>query len=154
MHEAVLDYVEKALAIDPDHDFSRGQLGRALYGCGEYERNLSLQQGYLSERLPGDQIPDLVAIFRQKGRLAAYQELASLREKYYKDDDPYPLSMARYYYWAGAYEKALDVLETWYQLRNPNMPYIGTGSRYEGLHHNARFLAILDSMHLPHPKTQ
>lgn len=154
MDEAVLDYVEKALAIDPDHDFSQSQLGRALYGCGEYEHNLALQQGYLSKRLPGDQIPDLVAIFRHKGRLAAYQELASLREEYYKDYDPYPLSMARYYYWAGANEKSLDVLETWYQLRNPNMPYIGTGSRYEGLHQNARFLAILDSMHLPHPKTQ
>ena len=151
-NEEVLDYVEKALAIDPGHIFSLGQLGRALYGCGEYERNLALERGDLLERLSEDQIPDLVAIYRQRGRLAAYQELASLREEYFKDNDPYPLSMARYYYWAGAYEKSLDVLEQWYRMREPNMPYIGTGSRYEGLHSNARFLAILDSMNLPHPK--
>ncbi len=150
--EEVLEYVEQALAIDPDHTFSRGQLGRALYGCGEYERNLALQMDYLSQRLPEDQMPDLVAIYRQKGRLAAYQELASLREEFFKDVDPRPLSMARYYYWAGEYEKSLDVLEQWYRMREPNMPYIGTGRRYEGLHDNARFLAILDSMNLPHPK--
>ena len=150
--EEVLDYVEKALAIDPGHTFSLGQLGRALYGCGEYERNLELQMDLLSGRLPEDQIPDLVAIYRQRGRLAAYQELALLWEEVFNEADPYPLSMARYYYWAGAYEKSLDVLEQWYRMREPNMPYIGTGRRYEGLHSNARFLAILDSMNLPHPK--
>jgi adenylate cyclase len=52
--EEVLDYVEKALAIDPGHKFSLGQLGRALYGSGEYERNLELQMDLLSGRLPED----------------------------------------------------------------------------------------------------
>lgn len=151
MDKAVLEYVEKALAIDPDHVFSLGQLGRALYGCGEYERNLELQETYLSERLSEEQIPDLVAIYQKEGQLAAYKELATLREEFFGDPERYPLSMARYYYWAGAYEKSLDILEKWYQLRNPNMPYIGTGSRYEALQDSARFLAILDGMNLPHP---
>ncbi len=152
MDKAVLEYVEQALAIDPDHSFSQGQLGRALYGSGEHERNLALEMAVLSGRLSGEEIPDLVAIYRQQGRLAAYRELAALKEKYFRDRDPQPLSMARYYYWAEAYERSLDVLEIWYRLHNPNMPYIGTGSRYEALHDSARFLAILDSMNLPHPK--
>ena len=62
--------------------------------------------------------------------------------------------MARHYYWAGAYKKALDELEKGYEMHDPNMPYIGTGTRFEALHDSVRFLAILNNMHLPHPKTQ
>jgi tetratricopeptide (TPR) repeat protein len=56
------------------------------------------------------------------------------------------------YYRAGAYEKALDELEKALEVRNPNLPYIGTGTRYEALHDSARFLAILNQMGLPHPR--
>ena len=62
--------------------------------------------------------------------------------------------MARHYYRAGAYKKALDELDKGYEMHDPNMPYIGTGTRFEALHDSVRFLTILDSMHLPHPKTQ
>lgn len=151
-HEEVLDYVEKALDIDPDHDFSKGQIERAFYDSGEYERSLQLNTAYLSKRLVPEDIPDLVQIFRENGRQAAYREVSFLWEKYYKDPDHYPLSMARHYYRAGAYEKALDILEKAYREHNPNMPYISTGSRYKALHDSTRFLAILDRMNLPHPK--
>ena len=55
-------------------------------------------------------------------------------------------------YRAGRFESAIDELEKGFEMHNPNMPYIGTGTRFETLHDSARFLAILDSMKLPHPK--
>jgi len=151
-HQEVLEYVEQALSIDPEHSFSQGQLERALYNAGEYERALRIQEASLVPVLGRERVPDLVSLFREKGRLATYQEIAGLYEEYFADREYYPLSMSMYYLRAGAYEKSLDVLETGYRLRNPNMPYIGTGSRYEALHDSARFLAILDAMNLPHPK--
>jgi TolB-like protein/Tfp pilus assembly protein PilF len=151
-HHEVLEYLEEALAIDPDHDFTKGQLERALYNSGDYERSLELNAAYLSRRLAPEDIPDLVYIYREKGRQAAYEEVARLWEAFYEDFDPFPLSMSRHYYRAGEFTKALDVLESGYRVHNPNMPYIGTGSRYEALHDSTRFLAILDSMKLPHPK--
>ncbi|MCK5692270.1 MAG: hypothetical protein KAI08_05460, partial [Bacteroidales bacterium] len=39
-HQEVIEYLEKSLSIDPDHAFTRGQLGRAHYNLGEYEKDL------------------------------------------------------------------------------------------------------------------
>lgn len=147
----VMEYLQRALSIDPDHAFTQGQLARAYYDLGEYEKNLEIQKAQLLGRLEEDRIPDLVTMFREQGRLVVYQEVVSLWELFYENPDRYPISMSRHYYRAGAFEKALDELEIAYQAHNPNMPYIGTGNRYKELHDSARFLAILDSMNLPHP---
>jgi tetratricopeptide (TPR) repeat protein len=124
-HQATLEYIEKALAIDPAHTFTRGQLGRALYNTGQYEKELEMQESFLFQKLGDTRIPDLDSIFRAQGRLAAYQEEARLRENYAEEIGYGP--GARDLYRAEAYEKAL--------------------------HDSTRFLAILDSMNLPHPKT-
>lgn len=151
-HEATLEFVEQALSIDPDHSFSRGQLERALYNAGEYEKALKIQEASLVRMLGRERVPDLVSVLRGKGRLATYREVAALYEESFKDRESYPLSMSRHYYRAGEFTKALDVLEIGCLQRNPNMPYIGTGHRYQALHDSTRFLALLDSMNLPHPK--
>jgi len=148
-HQAVMEYLEKALAIDPDNSFTRGQVGRALYNTGQYERELEMQERQLAQLLGEQNVPDLDSIFRKHGRLAAYQEVVRLREIYAEEIGYGP--GARDFYRAEAYEKALDQLEKALEVRNPNLPYIGTGTRYEALHDSARFLAILDSMNLPHP---
>jgi tetratricopeptide (TPR) repeat protein len=147
--KAALEYIEKALAIDPDHSFTRGQLGRALYNTGQYERELEMQENHLIKKLGRQKVPDLVAIYREHGRLAAYQEVVDFIETHAEVLGYGP--GARSYYRAEAYTKALDDLEKALEVRNPNLPYIGTGTRYEALHDSARFLAILDSMNLPHP---
>jgi adenylate cyclase len=153
-HQAALETIEKALAIDPDHSFTRGQLGRALYNTGQYEKELEMQKSLLVSLLEGQEVPDLVTIYRTHGRQAAYQEVARLWELCAPSHPQGPLTMSRHYYRAGAYEKALDELEKALEVRNPNLPYIGTGTRYEALHDSVRFLAILDQMNLPHPRNR
>jgi len=152
-HEAVVEYLEKALFIDPDHSFTRGQLGRALYNLGEYKRNLERQEVFLVQILDEKRVPDLDSIYRECGRQAAYKEVAYLWEVHNEAHQYNHISMAGRYYRAGEFERSLDELEKGLEIRNPNMPYIGTGTRYEALHDSTRFLAILDSMNLPHPKT-
>jgi len=152
-HEAAMEFIEKALALDPDHSFTRGQVGRALYNTGQFEKNLERHESYLVQKLGEMNVPDLDSIYREHGRLAAYQELARLYELY-SEELSYGHSYirrARDLYRAAAYSKALDELEKALEVRNPNLPYIGTGTRFEDLHDSARFLAILDSMKLPHP---
>jgi tetratricopeptide (TPR) repeat protein len=149
-HKAALEYIEKALTIDPDHTFTRGQLGRALYNTGQYEKELRRQEDHLIHQLGRPQVPDLVSIYREHGRLKAYQEVARIRELFAEELGYGPSAVDLYR--AGAYEKTLDEFEKALKVRNPNLPYIGTGTRFEALHDSARFLAILDSMNLPHPK--
>ena len=151
-HESVLEYLEKALEIDPEHSFTRGQLGRAYYNHGDYPKDLELHQKSLSGVYKGEELPDLVSLFREQGKDAAYKEVARLWEQHAKSNSYHPHGLAVHLYRAGEHTKAIDELEKGYALHNPNMPYIGTGTRYELLHDSARFLAILDSMKLPHPK--
>lgn len=151
-HRSVMEFLDKALSIDPDHAFTRGQLGRAYYNVREYEKDLELQKNYFTRVLGKGTVPDLDSIYRKQGRLAAYEEVAHLMELYSGENFYRPISLARDYYRIGAYEKAIDELEKGSVMHDPNMPYIGTGTRYEALHDSARFLAILDGMNLPHPK--
>lgn len=150
--QEVLKCLEEALAIDPEHAFTKSQIGRAHYNLGEYEKHLKIQEASLMIRLGGEKVPDLVNIFREKGQQASYQELAKQWEMIYEGQDLHPVFMSRLYYWAGEFEKALDELQKAYLAHNPNMPYIGTGTRYEALHDSSRFLAILDNMNLPLPR--
>ncbi len=151
-HRSVLEFLEKALSIDPGHSFTRGQLGRAYYNLGEYVKDLELHENYLTRVLGKEIVPDLDSIYKEQGRQAAYEEVVRLVELYSGENYYRPISLARDYYRIGAYEKALDELEKGYTMHDPNMPYIGTGTRYEALHDSSRFLAILDRMNLPHPK--
>ena len=153
-HLATMEYLEKALSIDTDHSFTLGQMGRALYNLGQYERNLEIQEKYLFQVFGEEIVPDLDSIYRLHGKQVAYQEVAHLWELYAEEHDYNHVTMARHYSRAGEYKKALDELEKGLIIHNPNMPYIGTGTRFEALHDSIRFLAILDSMNLPHPKKQ
>ena len=152
-HE-VLERLEEALSIDPDHAFTRGQLGRAYYNLGEYEKDLELEETYLSRRLGRESVPDLDSIYRLHGKQEAYQELARLWELYAENHSYRPISKAQDFYRAGRYSDALDELEKALEMHEPNLPYFGTGTRYKALHDSTRFLAILDSMNLPHPVKQ
>ena len=111
-----------------------------------------MQEKHLSRGLGEEMVPDLDSIYQEHGREVAYKEVARLWELHFNIHSINSFYMSRHYYRAAAYSKALDALEKGYEIRNPNMPYIGTGTRYEALHDSARFLAILDSMNLPHPK--
>ena len=151
-HQEVMVYLDKALSIDPDHAFTWGQVGRALYNIGEYEKNLGRQETRLAQNLGENEVPDLDSIYRKHGRKKAYEEVVRLWELVLGDGHTSHMFMAMNYYRAGAYEKALDELEKAYEMHNPNMPYIATGIRYKELHDSTRFVAILDKMNLPHPK--
>jgi len=151
-HQSSLEFVEKALTIDPGHPFVKGQLGRALYNAGEYEKNLQLTQNNLTNLLDEGRVPDLVSIYKINGKQAAYEEVTRMYELCMKRNDYSSMAMAKHYYRSGAYSKALDMFEKAYAEHNPNLPYFGTGTRFEALHDSARFLAILDRMNLPHPE--
>ncbi len=153
-HLSVMEYLEKALSIDPEHAFTRGQLGRAYYNLGEYEKQLEAEENSLSRLLGKEMVPDLDSIYQKQGREAAYKEVARLWELYREEHKIRPISLAVDLYRAGRFKRTIDELEKAYEMHDPNMPYIGTGTRYEALHDSARFLAILDSMKLPHPKTR
>ncbi|MDF1576465.1 MAG: hypothetical protein P1P86_14855 [Bacteroidales bacterium] len=148
----VLESIKKALRIDPDHSFTHYQRENAYYNLGEYTKSLEIQQSNLSASLSGEPDLDLISIYRDSGKQVAYEEVVRLKELCGERYSSRPISLAVDYYRIGAHRKAIDALEKGLAIHNPNMPYIGTGGRFEALHDSARFLAVLDSMNLPHPR--
>ena len=64
-------------------------------------------------------------------------------------------TLASRHYAIGEYSKVLDDLEKGYELHEPFMPYLAAGDNgFVKLYDSTRFIAIVDSMNLPHPKKQ
>ena len=61
--------------------------------------------------------------------------------------------MSMRYMMANQPEKALDWLEKGYELRDNGMPTITSGTIYEPLYDEPRFIAICKKMNLPLPKS-
>ena len=59
-----------------------------------------------------------------------------------------PCSIALRYVDVGDYERAIDWLETAYEERDPNLPYLGK-PLYDPMRSNPRFQALLRRMGLP-----
>ncbi len=143
------DFIQKGLSIDPENGFTRGQLGRAYYHLGEYDKMFEGSKKNLSQLFEPGVIQTIDSIYKEEGFSAAYEKIVRQWELY--DDEHYnaPGSLAWLYYIIGEYENALDDLEAGYEMREPNMPYIGTGIEFEALHDSTRFIAILKKMNLP-----
>jgi len=64
-----------------------------------------------------------------------------------------PIDMAVIYMKGNEQDKAMDLIEKAYEIRDPNMPYIATHMfLWEPLFDNPRFIEILQKMHLPLPE--
>ena len=48
----------------------------------------------------------------------------------------------------GAYDKAMDYLEKWYEMHDMNMAYLATNQYYPYLKDNPRYIDLLKKMNL------
>ncbi len=145
------DLIQKGLSIDPENGFTHGQLGRAYYNLGEYDKMFEQSKKRLSRLFEPEVIQTIDSIYKKEGFSAAYEKIVRQWELYNEKHYKAPGSLAWQYYIIGEYENALDDLEAGCEMHEPNMPYIATGIRFEALHDSARFIAILDKMNLPCP---
>jgi hypothetical protein len=60
-----------------------------------------------------------------------------------------PMGIAPKYLYAGDYDRAIDWLETAYEVHSANVPYISFDPRYDPLRSNPRFQDLLRRMNLP-----
>ena len=145
--------IEKALSIDPEHQFAQGQLERAYYNLGEYDEAIETFKKGLSYVFSEEVILSLDSIYNEQGRIAAYKEIIRLSKLYAQENYTKPGNLAQLYCRTEQYSKALDELEKGCEAREPNMPYIATNRPgFIELYDSTRFIAILEKMNLPLPK--
>jgi TolB-like protein/Flp pilus assembly protein TadD len=136
-----------AQSVQPDAPVARTALLGALIGKGMLEEAYALELRHFG----GD--PELKAALEQGhaegGYAGAERRLADvLAGRVGKPGGVGALYIANLYVGAGDRDRALDWLERAYEVRDPNMPYIG-GPRWDPVRDDPRFQGLLRRMNLP-----
>ena len=151
-YNEALKYLDKALEIDPGNFFALGVYNFVAYRCNQYEKAFNaLKMVMPLEDAIKQQID---GIFREQGIEAAIKEYLYQMELKAQKEYVGVFDLAPYYNLLNQNDKVLDWLETGLEMHDPNMPYITTGFfNTVQFRDNPRFIAILEKMNLPLPKT-
>lgn len=143
--QAAINFHKKTLALDPNHRFALMQLSVAYRDIGEYEKWFELWKQ--TTRYDEGHIAEIDSVFHEEGYLAVTEMIVKLEEEDAGEKQVNISGHVTRYLELGQYDKAMDWLETGYEIHHPSMPYIST--RYDQLHDNPRFIALLKKMNLP-----
>jgi TolB-like protein/Tfp pilus assembly protein PilF len=157
--ETAMMIAEEALAVDPDNFLTSNQLYETAFHCGEYDRAFEKYkpdlQVYYREQLDEDDFKKIENIFDEQGYFAAYEEIMHYYEAAAEKGFISPGVLAIRYMMANQQDKAMDCLEKAYEIHDPQMPYIASGGYpFDSLYDNPRFIAIINKMNLPLPKSK
>jgi tetratricopeptide (TPR) repeat protein len=147
--DSAMVYLNKALALDPQHFFAHGSIGMAAYHLGEYD--LVFEAERHTSSLPAEFFDSVYTIYQEQGFERAYRKFLGRIESLGKVE---PVRMANRYAKLNEYEKVLDLLELGFEIHDPNMPYIGSHGHgfIDSLRHHERYLALMEKMKLPLPE--
>ena len=148
--EAAMAQLDKALALDANHFFATQLVDMVAFHLGDHDRALQAFENYL--QFPETFFDSVQLLYREQGFEPAYEHVLIEMEK---QGYGVPLDYAAKYSLLGDYDKAMDWLEIGFQFHDTNMPYITTGlASFDSLYNHPRFLAIVEKMNLPLPKTE
>jgi len=150
--QKAFEYAEKALTINPEHNFSFSQLKEALLSMEEYDRAFEYRKTVLAKYFSEELIRTFDQIFQEQGYFAAEKEIVRQFELLSQEKYVSPFVLASRHYSNKEYSKTLDDLEKGYEVHEPNMPYLAAGQNgFVNLYDSIRFIAIVEKMNLPHP---
>ena len=149
--ESALVHAEKAVTIDPENYFAYGALEHVAFQNEEYDKVLEAIKFQLP--LENEKIKEIEGIYENHGFLAAYEDAINQMEIMAQQQFVLPCDMAVRYYLINQDDKAIDWLETGFNIHDPNMPYITSGiTKYDRLHGNPRYIDLVEKLNLPFPK--
>jgi len=154
--EADRTQIVKLLAVDPQNYGANLILNYLSFYCEEYEIVLTtekiLLQTLLQEQFKEDTWMEIETVFKEKGFHAAYEKIVPIYEDLYSPKT-FPMELAIAYMKANQFDKVMDMVEKGYEIGDQNMPFITTAYDFKSLYNNPRFLAILEKMNLPLPRS-
>ncbi len=140
-----------ALKIDPNYNFAVSNLGEALYLSGRAEEALEKYKAYYTIMSLFDVAESIERGVKEGSCEKAFAYMAEALEHRFREDYWTPAEIAWRFVQAGDKNKALDWLETGYEKRDQNMPYL-CWPLFDPIRDEPRFQEIARKMGLPHKK--
>ncbi len=151
-YQSIIMNAEKALSIDPNNFFARRMLQTAYEGLRDYEawfEQWKIIQFYYDSTL----IPKIEKVFTEQGYIPAVKAYINVNEEKYERGEPINFRVqSQDYLKVKDYERAIDYFEIMYEIKDPNLPYIGTDAAlFPELKNYPRYVSLLKKMNLPLP---
>ena len=154
-YSSAISHFKKALSIDPNFAFAKGNLYRAImneaYAKGNHERWIEAWDQKVKEGGKWHQEARMAVrkAFREQGFHAAIEEMLNMNRQFdncYMDE---ALKAERYLF-LGDYDQWFDYMEKAIEKRSVNASYMATDMlNYEFLKDQPRYTALLKKMNLP-----
>lgn len=155
-----LDDCKTAVAIseeittdDPENYIANNNILVSAYICKEYDKVIEAEKYILPVfNVKEDEIEAIEMIFKKEGIVRAYEQIMIYLERYTENNHITFMDMTIRYIIADQPEKAMDWIETGYELHDPQMTYIVARIyNLDPLFTNPRFIEIVTKMNLPLP---
>jgi len=143
--KSFLEVGEEVAAADPNYYMAYAVIEAAAFYCGDYNKVMEATKHVLAEKVDFKEVD---RIFGESGFVAAEEEILRQLELIAQNGFVSPVDMAIRYLWVDQPDKAMEWFEKGFEVRDPNMSYIGST---EELFDNPRFIEILQKMNLPLP---
>jgi adenylate cyclase len=145
--EAIAE-ARKALALEPGNPTALGALMMALHATNRHDEMIAAAKETYAGWYP-DVGEALERGYAGRDYAAAWRRAAEFEAAKHSDDPGAAYDVAQCVLYAGDTARALDWLEKAYEMRDPNMPYLGVLPIYDPLRSDPRFQALLRKMGLP-----
>ena len=136
--------LQKALQLDPQQGYIHFVLGQILLARGRPQDALAEMQ---QEPLEGLKLAGEVMAYHTLGRRQASD--AALKKLVAAHGSDGAFQIAEAYAYRGEMDKALEWLERAYQQHDSGFAYIKSDRLFNSLHHNPRYLRLVEKMRLP-----
>jgi adenylate cyclase len=144
--KSFLELGEEVAAADPNYYMAYAVIEGAAYYCGDYDKVIEATKHLLAGTVDFTEVD---RIFGESGFVAAEEEILRQLELIAQNGFVAPVNLWGRYLWVDQPDKAMEWIEKGFEVRDPNMPYIGSTME---LFDNPRFIDILQKMNLPLPK--
>ena len=142
-----------ALRTSPNDPPAHSLLWEVLHIKGEYEEALEEGKAFFTGLGQAPLAEVMAQGYEKDGYSGAMSLAAEIMVSFSKETYISPFYISYFYAFAGDKEKALEWLEKGYEIKDPNMPYIGGKGVHDNLlHDDPRFQDLLRRMNFPRRK--
>ena len=149
-YDEAIEQFQNVLKTVPEHGVALDMLGSTFHQKRMYKKSLEKKKECYTSMGFEEAVKALTRGYEEAGYTGAMNSAAEVCEELSRVTYIQPISIADLYAYAGNKDKTLEWLEKGFELRDPNITYIGVTPHYvDLLGDDPRFQELLRKMNLP-----